>query len=142
MSENIETIQEIPLDAPAEIEQTESIPENADPPKRGRGRPAGSKNKPKEPKPPEEPVRQEPKPKPAQKSKPKRKPPVTYESESSEQEDSPPPSRSRRRTAQSAEVENYDPNAIAAQVLGLLQHQHLTKVAARRNHYAGWFHQM
>ena len=107
----------------ASIPETTNIPEDI--PKKGRGRPAGAKNKPK------------PAPKP--KAKPKAKKPVEYEEYTeSEEEEAPPP---RRRARQEQPVE-LDRNALASEVLGILQQQRYQRTSARRNHYAGWFENM
>ena len=137
-------IQEIPLEPEGAVEKEEqyneenetgngNIPENIQPganiepeiPKRGRGRPKGSLNKSKAPPPPPP-----PKAKPAPKPRAKRKPPPEpqYESESSADDYQAAP--------------QYDSRQIAAEVLGLLQHQKRQTNMARRNHYQSWFQNM
>ena len=131
-------IQEIPLDA---VEAPEAVPEVEDiqvmePAPKKRGRPPGVKNKTKEP--------------PAPKAKPKAKrkayepkaarsavPPSPAESSSGE--DTPPP-RARRPARHTPEPP--DRRALAADVLGLLQEQRMSRGVARRNHYAAWFQNM
>jgi hypothetical protein len=133
-------IQEIPLDA---VEAPEAVPEveeraaraqsahnqevEAPAPKK-RGRPPGVKNKAKAP--------------PAPKAKPKAKrkayvPPSPAESSSGE--DTPPP-RARRPARHTPEP--LDRRALAADVLGLLQEQRMSRGIARRTHYASWFQNM
>ena len=138
---NISNIEEIPLEAEPQLnkeeqdireneEENENIQENIEPveeniqPKRGRGRPAGAKNKAKAPPPP--------KPKPvAPKPKAKRKQPEpVYEDDSSEDD------------YYQASAPQYDSRQIAAEVLGLLQHQRQQNNMARRSHYASWFQNM
>ena len=138
---NNSNIEEIPLEAESQLQEEEQdIRENEEnneniqediqpveeniPLKRGRGRPAGAKNKAKAAPPP--------KPKPvAPKPKAKRKQPEpVYEDDSSEDDHyqaSPP---------------QYDSREIAAEVLGLLQHQKRQNNMARRNRYASWFQNM
>ena len=128
-------IQEIPLDAVEAPEATpEMVAEQVDtaeiaaPAPKKRGRPPGVKNKTKEP--------------PAPKAKPKAKrkayvPPSPAESSSGE--DTPPP-RARRPARHTPEP--LDRRALAADVLGLLQEQRMSRGVARRTHYATWFQNM
>ena len=124
-------IQEIPLDAveaPEAVPEVEDIQEVEAPAPKKRGRPPGVKNKAKAP--------------PAPKAKPKAKrkayvPPSPAESSSGE--DTPPP-RARRPARQTPEP--LDRRALAADVLGLLQEQRMSRGVARRNHYAAWFQNM
>jgi len=137
-------IQEIPLDAVEAPEATpEMVAEQVDtaeipaPAPKKRGRPPGVKNKAKAP--------------PAPKAKPKAKrkaygreaparsavPPSP--DESSSEEDTPPP-RARRPARHTPEP--LDRRALAADVLGLLQEQRMSRGVARRNHYASWFQNM
>ena len=131
-------IQEIPLEPEAatekgdsEIQDNEPEQENIAPvaedipPKRGRGRPPGAKNKPKAPPPRPPPA---PKPKAVRKRKP---PPPEYEEESSEDSDE---GRYRRQ--------QIDHQQVAAEVLGLLSAQRQQRTTARRNHYASCFQNM
>ena len=141
---NISTIEEIPLEPEAPLkkeeqdireneEENENIQENIQPvedniqpeiPKRGRGRPAGAKNKAKAPPPPKpKPVAPKPKAK-------KKQPEPVYEDDSSEDD------------YYQAPAPQYDSREIAAEVLGLLQHQKRQNNMARRNHYASWFQNM
>ena len=142
-------IEEIPLDA---VEAPEAVPEVEEraaraqsahiqevdvPAPKKRGRPPGVKNKAKAP--------------PAPKAKPKAKrkaygreaparsavPPSPAESSSGE--DTPPP-RARRPARHTPEP--LDRRALAADVLGLLQEQRMSRGVARRNHYASWFQNM
>ena len=121
-------IQEIPLD---DVEAPEAVPEVEDiqvmePAPKKRGRPPGVKNKATAP--------------PAPKPKAKRKayvPPSPAESSSGE--DTPPP-RARRPARQTPEP--LDRRALAADVLGLLQEQRMSRGVARRTHYATWFQNM
>ena len=140
---NISNIEEIPLEAEPQSnkeeqdireneEENENIQEDIQPveeniqPKKGRGRPKGSLNKSKAPPPPP------PKPKPvAPKPKAKKKQPEpVYEDDSSEDDH------------YQAPAPQYDSREIAAEVLGLLQHQKRQNNMARRNHYASWFQNM
>ena len=128
-------IEEIPLDAVEAPEATpEMVAEQVDtaeipaPAPKKRGRPPGVKNKAKAP--------------PAPKAKPKAKrtayvPPSPAESSSGE--DTPPP-RARRPARQTPEP--LDRRALAADVLGLLQEQRMSRGVARRTHYASWFQNM
>jgi len=124
-------IQEIPLDAveaPEAVPEVEDIQEVEAPAPKKRGRPPGVKNKAKAP--------------PAPKAKPKAKrkayvPPSPAESSSGE--DTPPP-RARRPAHHTPEP--LDRRALAADVLGLLQEQRMSRGVARRNHYAAWFQNM
>jgi len=124
-------IQEIPLDAveaPEAVPEVEDIQEVEAPAPKKRGRPPGVKNKAKAP--------------PAPKAKPKAKrkayvPPSPAESSSGE--DTPPP-RARRPARHTPEP--LDRRALAADVLGLLQEQRMSRGVARRNHYAAWFQNM
>ena len=117
-------MQDIAQDIPETTNVSEGIP------KKGRGRPAGAKNKPK--------------PKAAPKSTPpkaraKKKPVVEYgEYEESEEEEAPPP---RRRARQEQPVD-LDRHALASEVLGTLQQQRFQRSSATRNHYASWFENM
>ena len=131
-------IQEIPLDA---VEAPEAVPEVEDiqvmePAPKKRGRPPGVKNKAKAP--------PAPKPKPKAKGKaygreaPARSA-VPPSPESSSGEDTPPP-RARRPARHTPEP--LDRRALAADVLGLLQEQRMSRGVARRNHYASWFQNM
>ena len=145
-------IQEVPLDSEApptisEENTVETSPENAAPAKRGRGRPPGAKNKPRpptEPAPPSQPVHATPKAKqkPKVKAKAKAYAPAS-ESESSEEE-VPPARRARRPHASSASVANPEMERaqLAAEVLSLLQRQHVARASARRHTYASWFAHM
>ena len=124
------TIQEIPLAAetaqensPENIVETpetqEIIPEPA---AKKRGRPPGSRNRPK--------AAPEPAPKPKARAKEKRR--VVHVEESSSEEEEPQP-RSR------GGVVALDRSTLAAEVLNLLQAQHVDRAAARRARYASWF---
>ena len=123
-------IQEIPLDdIPAEVVEEEPEVVVAAPKKRGR--PAGALNKakpaPKPPKPPK------PAPAPAPKTKAKKKRYVPPSPSSSEDEEP------RAVRGQAPEV---DRRTLAAEVLGLLQDQRVSRGMARRQHYATWFQNM
>ena len=114
---------------------TADIPNNSDPPKRGRGRPTGSKNKPRERAPPPAPKKQA-----APKPRPKKKEPLYAADEEESSEEETPPPRTRRGRATTPEP--LDRAALAADVLGLLQQQKYARGSARRNHYASWFQNM
>jgi len=123
-------IQEIPLD---DVEAPEAVPEVEDiqvmePAPKKRGRPPGVKNKAKAP----------PAPKPKPKAKRKAYVPPSP-AESSSGEDTPPP-RARRPARHTPEP--LDRRALAADVLGLLQEQRMSRGVARRTHYASWFQNM
>lgn len=111
--------------------QEEIVPEKQDIPdketKNKKGRPPGAKNKPK-------PIITKPKPKP----KPKVKKQPVLESVYEEDEDSyeSPPAPPRRRPNE------IDRNALAAEVLGILQQQRYNQTTARRSHYQSWFANM
>ena len=124
-------IEEIPLDA---VEAPEAVPEVEDiqvmePAPKKRGRPPGVKNKAKAP------------PPPAPKAKPKanRKAYVPPSPDETSEEDTPPP-RARRPARHTPEP--LDRRALAADVLGVLQEQRMSRGVARRNHYASWFQNM
>ena len=137
---NISNIEEIPLEPEAQLkneeqdireneEENENIQEDIQPveeniqPKKGRGRPRGSLNKSKAPPPPKpKPVAPKPKAK-------KKQPEPVYEDDSSEDD-------------YQASAPQYDSRQIAAEVLGLLQHQKRQNNMARRSHYASWFQNM
>ena len=119
---------EIPLETEEFTENTQEITENTEekPAPKKRGRPPGAKNRAKAPPPPP----------PTPKPKAKKKKPVEYEEyEESEEEETPPP---RRRARQEQPVE-LDRNALASEVLGILQQQRYQRTSARRSHYASWF---
>ena len=133
-------IEEIPLEPEAPTEKGDSEiqdnePEKQNiapvaediPPKRGRGRPPGAKNKPKAPPPRPPPA---PKPKAVRKRKP---PPPEYEEESSEDSSDAAPQYRRQQ---------IDHQQVAAEVLGLLSAQRHERTMARRNRYASWFQNM
>ena len=122
-------IQEIPLDdIPEEVVEEEPEVVVAAPKKRGR--PPGAQNKAKAaPKPP----KPKPAPAPAPKTKAKKKRYVPPSPSSSEDEEP----RAVRR--QAPEV---DRRTLAAEVLGLLQDQRVSRGMARRQHYATWFQNM
>ena len=122
-------IMEIPLDdIPEEVVEEEPEVVVAAPKKRGR--PAGALNKAKAaPKPP----KPKPAPAPAPKTKAKKKRYVPPSPSSSEDEEP----RAVRR--QAPEV---DRRTLAAEVLGLLQDQRVSRGMARRQHYATWFQNM
>ena len=128
-------IEEIPLEAveaPAATQEAkDNEPENQEiPAPKKRGRPPGVKNKAK-PAPP---------PPPAPKAKPKAKRKYVPPSpEESSEEDTPPP---RARSTRRHKPEPLDRRALAADVLGLLQEQRMSRGMARRNHYAAWFQNM
>ena len=133
-------IQEIPIESTVsgttaeptvpDVPSTQVPPETAEePPKRGRGRPAGAKNKAKPKAAPPPPTTPPAKPKP----RPKKKP-VEYEESESAEEKAPAP----RRRAQQAPVE-VDRHALASDVLSILQQQRFQRSNARRDHYASWF---
>lgn len=135
-------IQEVPLEPVAEAQiseenttEIEEPTENEPPPIKKRGRPPGAKNKPK----------QEPKPQPKAKPKPKAKravqPYAQEESESSEEEPQQVLQRPRAQRRAAAPPE-LDRTQLAAEVLGLLQQQHVAKASARRRTYASWFNNM
>ena len=124
-------IQEIPLDAveaPEAVPEVEDIQEVEAPAPKKRGRPPGVKNKAKAP----------PAPKPKATAKRKAYVPPSP-AESSSGEDTPPP-RARRPARQTPEP--LDRRALAADVLGLLQEQRMSRGVARRTHYATWFQNM
>ena len=120
-------IQEIPLDdIPEEVVEEEPEVVVAAPKKRGR--PAGALNKAKAaPKPP----KPKPAPAPAPKTKAKKKRYVPPSPSSSEDEEP--------RAVRAPEV---DRRTLAAEVLGLLQDQRVSRGMARRQHYATWFQNM
>ena len=122
-------IQEIPLDdIPEEVVEEEPEVVVAAPKKRGR--PAGALNKAKAaPKPP----KHKPAPAPAPKTKAKKKRYVPPSPSSSEDEEP------RAVRGQAPEV---DRRTLAAEVLGLLQDQRVSRGMARRQHYATWFQNM
>ena len=122
-------IQEIPLDdIPEEVLEEEPEVVVAAPKKRGR--PAGALNKAKAaPKPP----KPKPAPAPAPKTKAKKKRYVPPSPSSSEDEEP------RAVRGQAPEV---DRRTLAAEVLGLLQDQRVSRGMARRQHYATWFQNM
>ena len=133
-----ETIVEVPLEPLAEEPVSEENTVVQEPPKRGRGRPPGSKNKqPKAtlpaPAPPEPPPAPAPKPKAKASASKKRKPVyVQYEEDSESSEEQRPP---RKRAA----APELDRTALAAEVLGLLSQTHAAKATARQNNYRAWF---
>ena len=122
-------IQEIPLDdIPEEVVEEEPEVVVAAPKKRGR--PAGALNKAKPaPKPP----KPKPAPAPAPKTKAKKKRYVPPSPSSSEDEEP------RAVRGQAPEV---DRRTLAAEVLGLLQDQRVSRGMARRQHYATWCQNM
>ena len=135
-------IEEIPLDAVAPEATPEVVAEQeeaAAAPKK-RGRPPGALNK--NPK-------AAPAPPPVAKAKPKAKrkayePKAARSADPSSpdetsEEDTPPP---RARRAARHTPEPLDRRALAADVLGLLQEQRMSRGMARRNHYATWFQNM
>ena len=137
-------IQEIPLESEAPVEKGEGKNQNDEeiaediapaqediPPKRGRGRPPGAKNRPKKPEP--KPPPPAPKPKAIRKKKP---PPPQYEEYSSESSEYEAP---RQRSTRDLQQERQ---ALAGEVLGLLSAQRNQRSVARRNHYASWFQNM
>ena len=139
LKKDMTEIQEIPLDA-------EPLPDIAEPvtdvseavvvePKR-RGRPAGAKNKAKPAPAPAAPAQRAPRAAapPAAKPKARRRVVVPSSDESSE-EDQPAPRASRA-------APELDRRALAADVLGLLQEQRMSRTMAKRNHYAAWFQNM
>ena len=133
-----ETIVEVPLEPLAEEPVSEENTVVQEPPKRGRGRPPGSKNKqPKAtlpaPAPPEPPPAPAPKPKAKASASKKRKPVyVQYQEDSESSEEQRPP---RKRAA----APELDRTALAAEVLGLLSQTHAAKATARQNNYRAWF---
>ena len=133
-----ETIVEVPLEPLAEEPVSEENTVVQEPPKRGRGRPPGSKNKqPKAtlpaPAPPEPPPAPTPKPKAKASASKKRKPVyVQYQEDSESSEEQRPP---RKRAA----APELDRTALAAEVLGLLSQTHAAKATARQNNYRAWF---
>ena len=142
-----ETIVEVPLEPLAEEPVSEENTVVQEPPKRGRGRPPGSKNKqPKAtlpaPAPPEPPPAPAPKPKAKASASKKRsalaRAPraqpvyVQYEEDSESSEEQRPP---RKRAA----APELDRTALAAEVLGLLSQTHAAKATARQNNYRAWF---
>ena len=117
-----------------EIENDENIP-----PKRSRGRPPGAKNKETKPRP----DKAKPKPKPKPKIKPKPQPIYNeYEDEEYSDEEPAPRQNKARVSAKHPGAAALDRQALASEVLGLLQMQHASKTQARRSHYATWFQQM
>ena len=134
-------IEEVPINPEETVEPQVSVeqPETVEPPAdvpapKKRGRPVGAKGKPKvkQPEPAPEPEPEpEPAPEPAPKPKktapkkavPKKKPVV--QSSDSEEE-----TEKRAGT---------DARAVAFEVMQLLSNQHASRVAARRQKYAGWF---
>ena len=134
-------IQEIPLDA---VEAPEAVPEVEEraaraqsahiqvmePAPKKRGRPPGALNKKNKAPPP---------PAPKAKPKAKRKAYVPPSPDETSEEDTPPP-RARRPARHTPEP--LDRRALAADVLGLLQEQRMSRGVARRNHYAAWFQNM
>ena len=133
-----ETIVEVPLEPLAEEPVSEENTVVQEPPKRGRGRPPGSKNKqPKAtlpaPAPPEPPPAPAPKPKAKASASKKRKLVyVQYQEDSESSEEQRPP---RKRAA----APELDRTALAAEVLGLLSQTHAAKATARQNNYRAWF---
>ena len=132
-----ETIVEVPLEPLAEEPVSEENTVVQEPPKRGRGRPHGSKNKPKAalpaPPPPEPLPAPAPKMKAKAKASKKRRPVyVQYEEDSESSEEQRPP---RKRAA----APELDRTALAAEVLGLLSQTHAAKATARQNNYRAWF---
>ena len=122
-----EDIQDIAATHKKAKEEIEESPQET----KKRGRPPGAKNKPKTT--PE--AKKKPKAKAEVKTKAKKRPePEEYES-SEESDAPPPPPRLKRARAPPA----YDPHAVAAEVLGLLQQQRYHAQSARRAHYASWF---
>ena len=122
-------IQEIPLDdIPEEVEEEPEVVVAA--PKK-RGRPAGALNKAKPASKPPKPPKPAPAPAPKTKAKKKRYVPP---SPSSSEDEAP-----RAVRGQTPEV---DRRTLAAEVLGLLQDQRVSRGMARRQHYATWFQNM
>ena len=132
-------IQEISLDVEPLPDLAEPVTDVTEPatvqPKR-RGRPAGAKNKAKPAPAPVAPAQRAPRAAapPAAKPKAKRRVVVPSSDESSE-EDQPAPRASRAPP-------ELDRRALAADVLGLLQEQRMSRTVAKRNHYASWFENM
>ena len=128
-------IVEIPLSAeapaPTQEQAEDPGPEPEIQPKK-RGRPAGAKNKAKPPPAPQPAAKPAPKPRAV-----KRKAAVVF-SDSSDEEEAP---RVTRR-APVARNEELDRRALAADVLGLLQEQRVSRTVAKRDHYASWFQNM
>ena len=124
MAEIIETPLDEVLEAAPAVEEEVAVVEET--PKK-RGRPAGVKNKAKA-----APKAPPPVPKPRAKKKKAYVPPSP--DESSEEEEAP-----RARTRQAPEL---DRRALAADVLGLLQEQRMSRGMARRDHYARWMQNM
>ena len=130
-------IEEIPLDAvapeatPEAVAEQEEAAEIPAPAPKKRGRPPGAKNK----------AKAAPPPPPAPKAKPKakRKAYVPPSPDETSEEDTTPP---RARRAARHTPEPLDRRALAADVLGLLQEQRMSRGIARRNHYATWFQNM
>ena len=128
-------IEEVPLEplAAEPVTEENTVAEEAPAPKRGKGRPPGSKNRPK-PAPPEPPPAAKTKPKP--KASKKRTPVYEEDSEESSEEEQPPPKRRKRQPVAAPEV---DRTQLAAEVLALLSETHAQRAAARRNNYRAWF---
>ena len=124
-------IVEIPLDneePPEDIQETkevEEIPQKEEKPKAKKGRPPGSKKL------------QKPKPKPRPKPKVKKQPEYEESEDYDDYEEPPTPSPLQR-----AQTAPMDRNALAAEVLGILQQQRYSQATARRNHYQSWFANM
>ena len=140
-----EIIEEIPIEpasaaAPEEIQEDIQEIKPTIPEKKGRGRPAGSKNKPKEaaPKPSASRGSRAAKAKPKPKARPVEE---EHEEESSSEEEERPPPRRRAKQAVAA-AQPLDRRALAAEVLDLLQQQRYSRASARRDHYASWFQNM
>lgn len=135
IEENAQDIQETPMDN-VEIEET--------PAPKKKGRPPGAKNKPKP----------KPAPKPAPKPKAKKKPQVEYEYDDDYDDEEiltelPPPPRRHssggakpRGTLRPRRAAPVEMEALAADVLNILQQQRYDRTHARRNHYASWFANM
>jgi hypothetical protein len=120
-------IQEISLDdIPEEVVEEEPEVVVAAPKKRGR--PPGAQNKAK---PAPKPSKPKPAPAPAPKTKAKKKRYVP-----------PSPSSSEDEAPRAVQAPEVDRRTLAAEVLGLLQDQRVSRGMARRQHYATWFQNM
>ena len=131
-------IVEVPIQAEEPTENTaeilEVIPENTEdnPSTKKRGRPPGAKNK----------AKPAPAPKPKPKPKAKVNKVIEYEDEDYEEEYEEPPPRRRRAPELQYVPQEVDRNALAAEVLGILQQQRYSQRDAKRAHYASWFTNM
>jgi pyruvate dehydrogenase E2 component (dihydrolipoamide acetyltransferase) len=139
-------IEEVPINSEETVEPQGTVepPETVEPPAdvpapKKRGRPVGAKGKPKvkraEPAP-------EPEPEPEPESAPEPKPKKTAPKKAVPKKAVP----KKKPVVQSSDSEEEtekragtDARAVAFEVMQLLSNQHASRVAARRQKYAGWF---